>query len=61
MKVHFFGVRGSTPVAGPRYERTGGHTSCVAVTIADELPTLVLDAGTGLQELLPVFGDRPFA
>ncbi len=60
MKIRFFGVRGSTPVAGPQYERTGGHTSCVAVTVDDELPALVLDAGTGLQQLAPVFGDRPF-
>jgi phosphoribosyl 1,2-cyclic phosphodiesterase len=60
VKVRFLGVRGSTPVAGPQYERVGGHTSCVAVTVGDELPALVLDAGTGLQELVPIFGDRPF-
>jgi phosphoribosyl 1,2-cyclic phosphodiesterase len=30
------------------------------VSLGDELPSLLLDAGTGLQTLLPLFGDRPF-
>lgn len=60
MRLRFCGVRGSTPVAGPQYARVGGHTSCVAVSVGDELPLLVLDAGTGLQELTGLFGSAPF-
>lgn len=61
MKVTFHGVRGSTPVFGDAYRRVGGHTSCVAVSFGDELPRLVLDAGTGLQRLARDFGDAPFS
>jgi phosphoribosyl 1,2-cyclic phosphodiesterase len=61
LKITFYGVRGSTPCAGAEFDRVGGHTSCIAVTIADELPTLVLDAGTGLQSLARRFGNAPFA
>lgn len=60
MKLIFLGVRGSTPVAGPEFARVGGHTSCIAVQAENGLPTLVLDAGTGLQSLTPRFGARPF-
>ena len=60
MRIRFLGVRGSTPVAGPEFARVGGHTSCLALSIDDALPTLVLDAGTGLQSLATVFGQRPF-
>ncbi len=60
MKLQFLGVRGSTPVCGPAYARVGGHTSCLAVSVGDELPALVLDAGTGLQELTRVYGSMPF-
>ena len=61
MRVTFCGVRGSTPVAGPEFARVGGHTSCVAISTGDDRPTLVLDAGTGLQRLAREFGDAPFA
>ena len=60
MRLRFLGVRGSTPVSGVEFARVGGHTSCLAVSIGDEPPSLVLDAGTGLQELRADFGDRPF-
>ena len=60
MRVHFCGVRGSTPVAGPEFARVGGHTSCVALALGDALPDLVLDAGTGLQSLVTIFEGRPF-
>ena len=39
------------PVSGPEFLRVGGHTSCIAVSVDDELPSLILDAGTGLQVL----------
>ncbi len=60
MRVIFLGTRGSTPVSGPGSERYGGHTSCVALARPGELPTLVLDAGTGLQQLSPMFGGKAF-
>lgn len=49
MTVRFWGVRGSTPTPGSRYERYGGNTSCIEIRIGPHL--LVLDAGTGLREL----------
>ncbi len=60
MRLHFLGVRGSTPVSGAEFARVGGHTSCLAVSVGDDPPSLVLDAGTGLQELRAKFGERPF-
>jgi phosphoribosyl 1,2-cyclic phosphodiesterase len=61
LNVTFYGVRGSTPVAGSEFARVGGHTSCVAITTDDaSLPTLILDAGTGLQSLAPRFASAPF-
>ena len=51
MEVTFHGVRGSTPVSGAEFRRTGGHTSCVALRPDDSAETLVLDAGTGIQRL----------
>jgi len=61
VKIRVCGVRGSTPVSGPEFARVGGHTSCIAISSRDELPSLVLDAGTGLQRLARVFGDQPFS
>ena len=62
MRVHFCGVRGSTPAPGPDFVRYGGHTSCVALAHdGDGIgPTLVLDAGTGLRRLSAHLGDQPF-
>jgi phosphoribosyl 1,2-cyclic phosphodiesterase len=52
VKLWLLGVRGSTPAPGPDFVRYGGHTSCVAVAPDDsDVPTLVLDAGTGLRSL----------
>lgn len=51
------GVRGSTPAPGADFVRYGGHTSCLAISPeGGELPTLVLDAGTGLRTLTPALG-----
>ena len=52
MKLHFFGVRGSTPAPGAEFVRYGGHTSCVGV-IPDGAtePVVLLDAGTGLRSV----------
>jgi ribonuclease BN (tRNA processing enzyme) len=43
------------------FVRYGGQTSCVAIAADDEeLPRLVIDAGTGLTRLSKLFNDRPF-
>lgn len=61
MKVHFCGVRGSTPACGIDFVRYGGHTSCVALAHDGATPSLVLDAGTGIRRVTPLLGDRAFA
>lgn len=54
------GVRGSTPAPGADFVRYGGNTSCVALAREGERPKLVLDGGTGLQNLSRVLGGQPF-
>ena len=61
MRLGLLGVRGSTPAPGPDFVRYGGHTSCVAVAMDGQAPTLVLDAGTGLRDLPGLLGDRAFS
>jgi len=61
VELLFCGVRGSTPVSGAEFLRTGGNTSCVALRARDALrPHLVLDAGTGLQRLAREFAGEAF-
>jgi len=60
LRVDVLGVRGSTPAPGLEFARIGGHTSCVALAHDGRPPSLVLDAGTGLQRLGPLLGDAPF-
>ena len=60
MRAHLLGVRGSIPTPGLPFVRYGGNTSCVALARPGEAPTLVLDAGTGIQALASVLGDAPF-
>jgi phosphoribosyl 1,2-cyclic phosphodiesterase len=61
MRVQFCGVRGSTPAPGPEFVRYGGNTSCVALSGDDDLvPTLLLDAGTGLRQVTALLNDQPF-
>lgn len=50
MKICFWGVRGSYPVAGPDTVRYGGNTSCIEVRLNDGT-LLILDAGSGLVGL----------
>jgi len=59
VKVHLCGVRGSTPVSGPEFDRYGGRTPCVAVCQDSERPRLILDAGTGLARAARLFGGSP--
>ena len=62
MRLHLCGTRGSTPAPGAEFLRYGGHTSCVAVARdGDAVPTLILDAGTGLRDVTPLLDGRPFA
>lgn len=60
MRVTFCGVRGSTCAPGIDFVRYGGHTSCVALAHDGGVPTLVLDAGTGLRNLTRHLDDQPF-
>ena len=61
MRVHFCGVRGSTPASGVEFVRYGGHTSCLALALdADRAPTLLLDAGTGIRQVTKLLDGGPF-
>ena len=61
MRVVFCGVRGSTPAPGAAFVRYGGSTACLALSHRGEPPALLLDGGTGLQQVAELaLGDRPF-
>lgn len=61
MRLWFLGVRGSTAAPGPDFVRYGGHTSCVGVVAeGGDVPTLVLDAGTGLRNLTNRLDGAPY-
>ena len=61
MRIHFCGVRGSTPAPGSAFTRVGGHTSCVAVIPEGRsAPTLILDAGTGIRSVTRLLDGAPF-
>lgn len=49
MEITFWGVRGSLPVSGERYQDTGGHTSCVSVVV-NQKHVIIFDAGSGLYD-----------
>jgi len=51
VRLTFLGVRGSTASPGADFVRYGGNTSCIAVSVGDDAPDLILDAGTGLRSL----------
>jgi phosphoribosyl 1,2-cyclic phosphodiesterase len=52
VRVHFLGVRGSTPAPGIDFVRYGGHTSCIALSHdGADAPNLLLDAGTGIRRV----------
>ncbi|MGE5503395.1 MAG: MBL fold metallo-hydrolase [Actinomycetota bacterium] len=48
-KVKFWGVRGSIACPSPDHMVYGGNTSCVEISIGDEV--IILDAGTGIRAL----------
>jgi phosphoribosyl 1,2-cyclic phosphodiesterase len=60
VEVTLCGVRGSIPAPGHAYCGVGGHTSCVAIGSPGQAPRLILDAGTGIQNVITLWGDDPF-
>lgn len=50
MKIRFWGVRGSIPVAGPKTVRYGGNTTCIEIR-TDDGHLIILDGGTGIFQL----------
>jgi ribonuclease BN (tRNA processing enzyme) len=61
LRIHLCGVRGSTPAPGVDFIRYGGQTSCVALAHDDApVPSLILDAGGGLQAVVRLLGGAPF-
>jgi ribonuclease BN (tRNA processing enzyme) len=61
LRIHFCGVRGSTPAPGIDFVRYGGHTSCLALAKDGKpAPSLILDAGVGLQSASSLFAGGPF-
>jgi ribonuclease BN (tRNA processing enzyme) len=60
MRLSICGTRGSTPAAGPDFIRYGGNTSCVAISHDGELPSLILDAGTGIRSVTRLLSGQPF-
>lgn len=64
MKLEFWGVRGTMPVAGKDKIKYGGNTIC-SVVYADDGSPIVVDAGTGIKnlgdELVRNKGDKPLS
>ena len=48
-EITFWGTRGTLPVSGAPFARTGGNTNCIEVTCGE--PTIIIDSGTGIREL----------
>jgi phosphoribosyl 1,2-cyclic phosphodiesterase len=62
VRIHFCGVRGSTPAPGQDFVRYGGHTSCVAIARdRAAVPALILDAGTGVRNVTPLLDGKAFS
>jgi phosphoribosyl 1,2-cyclic phosphodiesterase len=55
VRVWVCGVRGSTAAPGTEFSGHGGHTSCIAIGRDGELPSLILDAGTGIRRVSDLF------
>ncbi len=62
MKLEFWGVRGTMPVAHKDKIKYGGNTICSVVYADNEFP-IIIDAGTGIKnlgdELVRKKGDKP--
>lgn len=48
-EVTFWGTRGTLPVSGAPFAKTGGNTNCIEITCGNH--TIIIDAGTGIREL----------
>jgi phosphoribosyl 1,2-cyclic phosphodiesterase len=60
VRLALCGVRGSSPASGAEFDRYGGHTSSVAVSVDGRAPRLILDAGTGITQVTPLLEGEPF-
>jgi phosphoribosyl 1,2-cyclic phosphodiesterase len=60
VRLALCGVRGSSPASGAEFDRYGGHTSSVAVSVDGKAPRLILDAGTGITQAPPLLEGEPF-
>ena len=49
-RLTFWGVRGSRPVSGGSYQKYGGNTACVEVSIGEH-SKIIFDGGTGIVNL----------
>ena len=47
--IELWGTRGSTPTVGAKFQRHGGNTSCLSLTVGDDV--IVFDAGSGIRDL----------
>lgn len=50
MEIKIWGTRGSRPVAGSRFNRYGGETSCIELR-SNSGERIILDAGTGINSM----------
>ena len=50
MKVKFYGTRGSIPVCEEGFQKFGGNTTCVLITLSNGR-IAILDAGSGIRNL----------
>ena len=48
-KVTYYGVRGSIPTSGAKFDKYGGNTTCLTIQIGNQ--RLIIDAGTGIRKL----------
>lgn len=46
-RLHFLGVRGSTPCCSDQYAEYGGHTSCIVLEL--DCGIIIFDAGSGIS------------
>lgn len=51
MHVKFWGVRGSIPCPGPHTMKYGGNTACIELRFPEVNRHIIIDAGSGIQEL----------
>lgn len=59
MKITFYGVRGSYPIARPDQVKYGGNTTCMHI-MHDGSEHLIIDGGSGLRTLGKMLMEREF-